>query len=91
MAWPSYYVTFISAFSVFNFDFVPWQALSCAVTMNFYDKVTGFDFILLFSVFRFLFWSLAQFHGPRFFVAVLSLLNSTLHVTIIRNNNSHVP
>lgn len=36
--WPLYWSRFISAFSFFNFDFIPWSSLSCATSISYLDK-----------------------------------------------------
>lgn len=36
--WPLYWTRFISVFSFFNFDFIPWSSLSCATSISYLDK-----------------------------------------------------
>jgi len=42
--WPRQWQSFIVAFSVFNFDFVPWSNLGCATLIDYLDKamIVGF-------------------------------------------------
>lgn len=37
--WPRQFVDFIQFFSFLNFDFIPWQNLACAVTINYYTRI----------------------------------------------------
>lgn len=37
--WPQQFVDFINFFSFLNFDFIPWQNISCAVTIDYYTKI----------------------------------------------------
>lgn len=36
--WPQAFADFISAFAIFNFDFIPWQTLTCASGINYFSK-----------------------------------------------------
>lgn len=38
VSWPKYWSQFISVFSFFNFDFVPWETLGCATSISYLQK-----------------------------------------------------
>lgn len=38
IAWPTAWTTFISAFSILNFDFIPWQTLTCATKITYFGR-----------------------------------------------------
>jgi len=44
IAWPAAFVDFILSFTFFNFDFIPWQTVGCAASINYFDKtiIVGF-------------------------------------------------
>jgi len=37
--WPSYFETFLGYIGVVNFDFVPWETVSCITPIDFYTKL----------------------------------------------------
>ena len=37
--WPSYYRRFISIFTFFTLDFVPWQSVGCVTLLDYYAKL----------------------------------------------------
>merc|ERR1712194_823824 len=37
-SWPSYYQSFIQTFSFVNFDFIPWQTVSCLTEITYLTK-----------------------------------------------------
>lgn len=43
--WPRAFQDFISAFSLFNFDFIPWQSLGCAANLNYFNKTVIVGFV----------------------------------------------
>lgn len=46
---PTYFAKFISAFQIINLDFIPWQALSCVATFNFFTKMLLYGFVPIFG------------------------------------------
>lgn len=37
--WPSYYVSFISTFNILQLEFIPWNAMSCVVSIDYYAQI----------------------------------------------------
>lgn len=53
-SWPSMYRTFMSYLIFFNFDFMPWQAMSCAVGIDYLQKAVIVAMIPIVAVLGFL-------------------------------------
>ncbi len=63
-AWPNAFMQFIAWFSIFNFDFIPWQNLNCAVTLSFFSRVMVVGCLPVVIVLGLLSW----FYLPFYFV-----------------------
>jgi hypothetical protein len=50
MPWPRTFVRFVSAFNVFNLDFVQWASVSCVTRVDFFTKLILITLIPLFIV-----------------------------------------
>ena len=69
ITWPTLFQDFLTVFTIFNFNFIPWHSIGCAVGLNFYEKVlvTGLLPFVAFSLLFLFFFLPMKFMDKRDF------------------------